>query len=84
MAFDRQNLVRMGGANSGSKALWMYSSDADAYAAITAADYFLDAITELKDDDSIIVNDSGGVHTLTYIVSNGTTINAATGLTVTA
>lgn len=85
MAFDRQNLTRMGSANSGSKALWLYSSDDDNYAAISAANYFDDAVDELKLDDSVIINDSGSVHTITYVDSNdGTTLTIATGNTITA
>ena len=85
MAFDRANLIRIGGANSGGKALWMYASSADAYAAIVAADYFLDAINELKLGDKIIVQDSAAVQTLSFVGANtGTSITLATGLTITA
>jgi hypothetical protein len=85
MAFDRQNLSRMGGANSGSRALWLYRSEDDDYATISGADYFLDAIDELKLGDWLGVEDSGGVHSVSYIDSNdGTAIDIATGLTVTA
>lgn len=85
MAFSRDNLVRIGGANSSSKALWMYASSTDNYAAISAADYFLSAINELKLGDKILIESSGPVQTLTYIATNnGVTIDIATGLTITA
>ncbi len=89
MAFDRDNLIRIGGANSGAKALWMYASEDDAYAAIGAADYFLEALVELKLDDTLIVTDSSNVHTITYVsdrdtTSGSETISVAAGNTITA
>ena len=85
MAFSRSGLAKLGTANSDAGTMWLYSSTADAYAAIGAADYFLEAINEMKLGDRIIVRDSANVQTLSYVSSNdGTTIDIATGLTVTA
>ena len=83
MAFDRDNLVRLGGANSGGKACWLYSSADDAAATINGSDYFLDAINELKLGDWILVNDSSAVHTVTFVkTNNGTTIDTASGTAI--
>jgi hypothetical protein len=87
MAFDRSNLARMGGANTGAGSLWMYRST-DAYATIVATDYFLEAITEIKLNDYVlVVSATGGtpVATASYMKTNsGTSNKLATGLTVTA
>ena len=83
MAFARSGLARISGANSDAGSMWQYKSGADNYAAISATDYFLSAISELKLGDTMIVVDSADVQTLTYIDSNnGSTIDIATGTTI--
>jgi len=85
MAFERQNLARQASANTNPRASWLFSSADDDYAAISAADYFLDAIKEMKQGDWVMVVDSAGVHTLSYVATNdGTTIQLATGNTIAA
>lgn len=87
MAFNRDNLARLGTANSNAGALWMYKT-ADTIADVNTADYFLDAIDEIKLNDVIfVVSSTGGtpVVTITYCnANNGTAIDVVDGLTVTA
>jgi len=85
MAFDRDNLTRVGSGGIAAGSMWLYGSTDDAYAAIAGADYFLDAITELDLYDFILIKDSANVQKLSYIkTNNGTTITVAGGLTITA
>lgn len=79
MAFDPDGLQRIGGANSDSRAVWVYAS-ADTAATVTAADYFLDRITEMKLLDIVIIVDTAGVVTISYVATNnGTTIDLGVG-----
>jgi len=87
MAFDPDGLQRIGGANSDSRAVWVYASTEDAVAAIVAADYFLDRIDEMKLQDIVFVIDSAGVVTLSYVLARvlaTPTITLAPGNTVAA
>ena len=89
MAFDLQNLGRVGSGLANGPALWSYGSADDAYATIGAADYFLPAINELEVGDQIYVVDSAGVATITYVsvvdlTPGAETISVATGNTITA
>lgn len=87
MAFARQGLARVSGANSDSGTMWMYKST-DAIATVIAADYFLPAILELKLNDVIFVISSAGgtpAITITYVNSNtGSAIDVVNGLLVPA
>lgn len=87
MAFSRDGLARLGTANSDAGAIWMYKT-ADTIATVNTADYFLDAINEVKLNDVIfVVSSTGGtpVVTITYCNANdGSTIDVVDGLTVTA
>jgi len=85
MAFDRQNLTRVGSGGQAAGSMWLYGSTDDAYAAIGGADYFLDAINELQKYDFICIKDSANVQKLSYVKANdGSTITVAGGLTITA
>lgn len=85
MAFERDGLQRIGGANSDSLAVWSYASSVDAAAAITAADYFLEAIDVLKVGDIVNIYDSASALTISYVATNtGTSISLATGTVITA
>jgi len=87
MAFIRNGLMRIGGANSDAGSMWMYKSE-DAIAVVIAADYFLDAIGEIKLNDVIfVVSSSAGTPavTITYVNANdGVTIDVVNGLLVPA
>lgn len=87
MAFARQGLARVSGANSDSGTMWMYKST-DAIATVIAVDYFLPAILELKLNDVIfVVSSTGGTPaiTITYVNSNtGSVIDVVNGLLVPA
>jgi hypothetical protein len=87
MAFTRTSLARVSGANSGAGSMWMYST-ADAIATVVAADYFLEAINEIKLTDLIVVTSSTGgtpAITFTYVNANdGTTIDVVDGLLIPA
>jgi hypothetical protein len=87
MTFDRNGLAKLGTANSDAGSFWIYRST-DLYAEIDNADYFLNAINELKRFDGMLVISgpaSTAVATLTYVATNdGSTITIAAGNTVTA
>lgn len=87
MAFERSGLARVSGANSDAGSMWMYKST-DAIATVIAANYFLDAILELKLNDVIfVISSSGGTPavTITYVNSNtGSAIDVVNGLLVPA
>ncbi len=87
MAFLRTGLSRVSGANSDAGTMWMYST-ADAIATVIAADYFLDAINEIKLNDVIwAITSTGGTPavTITYVNANtGTAIDVVDGLLVPA
>lgn len=77
MALDKDNLYKIGGAAPG---LWIYTSTADAVAAVAASGYFNLATNELKQNDVIIFVDVGaGVDVLTVTSATGaatvTTVN---------
>lgn len=59
MAFALAGLSRLGGQNSGSPTLWMYTS-ADAIATVDGVSYFDGAADRLKVGDVIIINVTGG------------------------
>ena len=87
MAFSRDGLCRIGGSGDGGST-WQYTS-ADAKTDVDDADYFLDAINELKLGDLIICKDTSTpatpVVTITYIkAKTATSITAAAGTTITA
>jgi hypothetical protein len=83
MAFDPDGLQRIGGANSDSRALWVYASE-DAAATVVAQDYFIDRITELKLlDIVIIVETDAAVVTISFVNDNdGTNIELASGTAI--
>ena len=87
MAFTRSSLARVSGANSNAGSMWMYAT-ADAIATVIAADYFLEAITEIKLNDLIVVTSSTGgtpAMTFTYVNANdGATIDVVNGLLIPA
>jgi hypothetical protein len=87
MAFSRDGLTRLGGANSDAGAMWLYYT-ADAYTLVDDADYFLSAINEMKKNDAVIVVSATGgtaVCRLTYVAANtGTSITLAAGVVATA
>lgn len=87
MAFNRDNLARIGSANTNANALWIYNT-ADTIADVNTADYFLSAINEIRLNDIIfVVSSTGGTPavTITYCNANdGSTIDVVDGLTVTA
>lgn len=79
MAFSLQGLQRLGGGLSAdSVAQWTYHSPDDNAAAITAADYFLPAISILKLYDLVNVVDSTGAASDNLVsVNDGVTITVA-------
>lgn len=82
MAFSRDGLQRIGGANSDSRAIWSYAS-ADPAATVAGADYFIEAIDVLKVGDLLIIFDTAVVATVSFIKTNdGTTISAASGTAI--
>lgn len=82
MAFSRDGLQRIGGANSDSRAIWSYAS-ADAAATVTGADYFIEAISELKVGDIVMIFDTAVVATVSFVKTNdGTTISLASGTAI--
>lgn len=87
MAFNRDYLARIGSANTNANAIWMYTT-ADTIADVNTADYFLEAIDEIRLNDVIfVVSSTGGtpVATITYCNANdGSTIDVVDGLTITA
>lgn len=87
MAFSRSGLQRIAGANSDAGALWLYKTT-DTAATVNTADYFLDAISELKLlDVLILVTDTGGTPAvvISYVNANdGTTIDIVDGTTISA
>ena len=83
MAFERDGLQRIGGANSDSLAVWCYASSADAAAAITGTDYFLEAIDVLKVGDCLFIYDSASSVTISFVKTNtGTSIDLASGTAI--
>lgn len=87
MAFSRNGLSRVSGANSDAGTMWMYSTT-DAIATVIAANYFLNAINEIKLNDVIwAITSTGGTPaiTITYVNSNtGSAIDVVDGLLVPA
>lgn len=82
MAFDPDGLQRIGGANSDSRAVWVYAS-ADTAATVAGSDYFLDRIDEMKLLDIVIIVDTAGVVTISFVKTNdGTTIDLASGTAI--
>ena len=82
MAFSRDGLQRIGGANSDSRAVWVYASADDA-ATVTGADYFLEAISELKIGDLVIIFDTAVIATISFVKTNtGTSIDLASGTAI--
>lgn len=85
MAFTRSSLARLGTANSDAGAMWIYST-ADAMTVVRAADYFLEAIDELKVNDVIVaITATGGTPNIyfTYVNANdGSTIDVVDGLLI--
>ncbi len=87
MAFTRSSLARIGTANSDAGAVWIYKS-ADAIGTVRAANYFLDAVDEIKLNDVIfLVTSTGGtpaVH-ISYCNSNtGSAIDIVDGQVIAA
>lgn len=77
MALDKTKLYKVAGANPG---LWIYTSTADAVAAVAASGYFNNATNELKQNDVIVFVDVGtGVDVLVVTSATGaatvTTVN---------
>lgn len=87
MAFSRSGLARLGSANSDAGALWIYKTT-DTAATVNTADYFLDAIDEIKlNDVMILITDTGGTPAvvISYVnANNGSTIDIADGTTISA
>lgn len=88
MAFTRSSLARTSSSgNTNANATWMYTT-ADAIAVVIAADYFLEAIREIKLNDVItVVSSTGGTPavTFTYVNANdGVTIDVVNGLVIPA
>jgi C4-dicarboxylate-specific signal transduction histidine kinase len=82
MAFSRDGLAKLGTANSDAGSAWLYKS-ADAAAAVTASDYFLSAINEMKLLDVVYIIDTAGVVTISFVkTNNGTTIDLASGTAI--
>ncbi len=79
MAFNRQNLSRISGANTNSASQWAYASSEDNLAAMQAADYFLDATVEMGVGDTIILSDQ----TAATPVNGISFVDANDGLTLT-
>ena len=82
MAFNFANLYQIGGNPSGF-ATYLYKSDSDSQATVSAAGYFnnSDDGINLQADDLIIVTGDAGGYTLTVVsVSSGAVTTAAMGL----
>ncbi|MCH7539864.1 MAG: hypothetical protein IH999_05630 [Proteobacteria bacterium] len=76
MAFSASNLSLLSTANAFQ--LWQYKSTADAVSAITAANYFDNAVDELRVGDLIVVRDSGDAVALVRVSANdGTTVTVS-------
>lgn len=85
MAFSRDGLARVGGANSDAGVLWLYKSGDDAAAAINTAGYFNPASAELKVGDFMLICDSANVHVVSYVASNAAgVVDIVDGTTVSA
>jgi len=87
MAFARSGLTKIGSGTGDAPSMWSYTT-ADTVATVNTADYFLDAINEIKVNDVIIVASSTGgtpVLTINYCNSNtGSAIDVTDGLVITA
>lgn len=87
MAFSRSGLTKVGSGVGDAPSVWAYIT-ADTIATVNTADYFLDAINEMKLYDTVIVTSSTGgtpAQSICYVnANNGTTIDVTDGLTVTA
>lgn len=86
MAFFRDGLSRNGSGTGVGMTIWSYTT-LDAYATVSGANYFDDAIKELSHSDLIYVYDQTlDVMTLTYVTSfrSSAAVVIATGLTITA
>ena len=88
MAFARSGLAKIStSGNTQANAMWMYTTT-DAVATVIAADYFLDAIRELRVNDCILmVTSTGGTPALTFTYVNandGATIDVVDGLLIPA
>ena len=76
MAFTRSSLARIGTANSDAGAVWIYKS-ADAIGTVRAANYFLDAVDEIKLNDVIfLVTSTGGTPAVHISYCNSNTCSA--------
>jgi hypothetical protein len=85
MAFSRDGLARIGGANSDAGALWLYKSGDDAAAAINTAGYFNSASAELKVGDFMLICESSNVHVISYVASHAAgVVDIVDGTTVSA
>lgn len=85
MAFNRDNLSRLSGGNSGAGVAWLYKSSDDTAATINTAGYFNDASVEFGTDDWLFIIDSAGAHVIAYVNSNtGGVVDTVDGTTVTA
>ena len=86
MAYSIDGLYQVGPGGNAPR-LWMYSTT-DPIATVIAADYFLEAITELQVNDVVMaVTSTGGTPavTITYVNANdGATIDVVDGLLVPA
>jgi hypothetical protein len=82
MAFSRSGLARNASGAGDNPTVWSYTS-ADTAATVTAADYFLPAIREMKVGDMVVIYDTAGVMTLSFVKTNdGTTIDLASGTAI--
>ncbi len=88
MAFARSGLaVISSSGNTTANRMWMYTTT-DAIATVIAADYFLDAINEIRLNDCIlVVSSTGGTPALTFTYVNantGSAIDVVDGLLIPA
>lgn len=88
MAFSRDGLAKIStSGNTNANVMWMYTT-ADAIATVIAADYFLEAIREIRLNDCIlVVSSTGGTPALTFTYVNandGATIDVVDGLLIPA
>jgi len=85
MAFSRNGLARLGGANSNAGSAWLYKTADDTAATINTAGYFNDASAELQVNDWLLICDSANAHVISYVNSNtGGVVDIVDGTTITA
>jgi hypothetical protein len=82
MAFARTGLARNSSGLGDNPTIWSYTS-ADTAATVTGADYFLEAITEMEVGDQVVIYDTAGVMTISFVKTNtGTAITLASGTAI--